>query len=165
MKHPEMKKYRNNGAIGALLDEYEKAIFELQAILTTVNNSELVENADPDTEDPECRSIQTVLSHVVESAYTYAISIQNSQGKNLPYRTIDLQNTCEEYHQAISAVFAYTEQVFNDFPSIKLEEYSEDKKILMRWGQHYDPEQLMEHAIVHILRHRRQIEKFLARIK
>ena len=27
-------------------------------------------------------------------------------------------------------------------------------------GQSYDAEQLLEHAIVHILRHRRQIEKF-----
>ena len=28
-------------------------------------------------------------------------------------------------------------------------------------GKAYDFEQLMEHAIVHILRHRRQIERFL----
>jgi hypothetical protein len=29
------------------------------------------------------------------------------------------------------------------------------------WGQVYDFEQFMEHAIVHVLRHRRQIERFL----
>jgi hypothetical protein len=29
------------------------------------------------------------------------------------------------------------------------------------WGQTYDLEQLLEHAIVHILRHRRQIERFV----
>jgi len=28
-----------------------------------------------------------------------------------------------------------------------------------RWGQRYDLEQLLEHAIVHVLRHRRQIER------
>ena len=29
------------------------------------------------------------------------------------------------------------------------------------WGVTYNLEQLLEHAIVHILRHRRQIEKFV----
>lgn len=30
-----------------------------------------------------------------------------------------------------------------------------------QWGVTYDLEQLLEHAIVHVLRHRRQIEKFI----
>ena len=30
-----------------------------------------------------------------------------------------------------------------------------------RWGVVYNVEGLLEHAIVHILRHRRQIEKFI----
>ena len=37
--------------------------------------------------------------------------------------------------------------------------------IKTEWGQEYDFEQLLEHAIVHILRHRRQIERFLIKIK
>jgi len=32
------------------------------------------------------------------------------------------------------------------------------------WGQRYDEDQILEHAIGHILRHRRQIERFLLRI-
>ena len=39
------------------------------------------------------------------------------------------------------------------------------KKIVVKWGQTYDPEQLFEHAIVHILRHRRQIERFLLQLR
>jgi hypothetical protein len=35
-------------------------------------------------------------------------------------------------------------------------------RIDSRWGQKYDIEQLLEHAIVHILRHRRQLDKFLS---
>jgi len=31
-----------------------------------------------------------------------------------------------------------------------------------RWGVTYDAEQLLEHAIVHVLRHRRQVEKLIA---
>ena len=36
-------------------------------------------------------------------------------------------------------------------------------KIIVRWGPQYDLEQLLEHAIVHIIRHRRQIEKFVSK--
>jgi hypothetical protein len=37
-------------------------------------------------------------------------------------------------------------------------------KMPVRWGPTYDLEQLLEHAIVHILRHRRQVERFLERM-
>jgi hypothetical protein len=44
-------------------------------------------------------------------------------------------------------------------------EYSDEQVsavcINSRWGVQYDMEQMLEHAIVHILRHRRQIERFL----
>ena len=57
-----MKKYRNNGAIGALLDEYEKALIELQNVLNTVTDQELVVIADTETSDPDCVSIQSLRS-------------------------------------------------------------------------------------------------------
>jgi hypothetical protein len=34
-----------------------------------------------------------------------------------------------------------------------------------RWGVDYNIDQLFEHAIVHVLRHRRQIEKFLLKFR
>ena len=58
-------------------------------------------------------------------------------------------------------MFQYTEKVFTDYPELPLEVFAEDQKMLVRWGQRYDVEQLLEHAIVHVLRHRRQIERFL----
>jgi hypothetical protein len=48
---------------------------------------------------------------------------------------------------------------------LKLEELDNEKKILTRWGQVFDYDQLLEHAIVHILRHRRQIERFKIMLK
>ena len=35
-----------------------------------------------------------------------------------------------------------------------------DVTFRMPWGQLYDPEILLEHAIVHLLRHRRQLEQW-----
>jgi len=61
----------------------------------------------------------------------------------------------------LEAAFAFTEHTFLSHPDIELETLESEQKICVRWGQLFDVEQLMEHAIVHILRHRRQIEKFL----
>ena len=44
-----------------------------------------------------------------------------------------------------------------ELPLEEIEQWSFDS----RWGVTYNIEQLLEHAIVHILRHRRQIERFL----
>ncbi len=50
--------------------------------------------------------------------------------------------------------------MFKNIHDMDLEQFDSDKKIKTYWGQVYDIEQLTEHAIVHVMRHRRQIEKF-----
>lgn len=159
------KTFRNKGAIGALLDEYEKSLFELEKVISEVTPEELVKVADSETKDPDCKSIQTVLTHIIGSGYGYAVIIRNHFGEKEAYRDDIFFNTLEEYRLELQKMFQYNVQLFDDYPTIKLEEYKDEKKILVRWGQRYDVEQLMEHAIVHILRHRRQIEKFLLKIR
>jgi len=61
-------------------------------------------------------------------------------------------------------MFEYNKKLFEDYPDINIEEHDNQKKVLVKWGQLYDVEQLFEHAIVHILRHRRQIERFLIKL-
>ncbi len=160
-----MKKYRDKGAIGALLDEYEKAIEELKVILNGISDNDLVEIVDFKTEDEDCRSIQTVLTHVVRAGYTYAIEIRKWLGEETEYTNKELLDSIKEYNLALDKMFAYNEKLFKDYPSIKLEENETSKKMFVKWGQYYDVEQLLEHAIVHILRHRRQIERFKIKLK
>lgn len=152
--------YRNNGAIGALLDEYEKSIIELKNVILNLTTPELTKIVDAETKDEDCKSIQTILSHVVESGYTYVIEIRKSLGENINYTSKNLLSSTHEYAVALDKMFAYNEKLFEDYPNIKLEEYDSTKKFEVRWGQKYDVDQIFEHAIVHILRHRRQIEKF-----
>jgi hypothetical protein len=59
----------------------------------------------------------------------------------------------------------YTEKLFLENPNLLIEKGSIHNKMHGSWGQSYDIKQLMEHAIVHTLRHRRQIERFLLKIK
>jgi hypothetical protein len=61
----ELKEYRINGTIGALLDEYEKALHELKDLTSTISDDELITIVDPDIADLDCRSIQTILTHLV----------------------------------------------------------------------------------------------------
>lgn len=160
-----MKKYRDNGAIGALLDEYEKAMEELKNVIQPLSQKELVTIVDHETKDKDCESIQTILSHVVRAGYTYVISIRKWLGETIDYKEKERLSSIAEYLSALDEMFLYNVQLFEDYPNIQLEEYDVTKKIKVRWGQSYDVDQLLEHAIVHILRHRRQIERFIIKMK
>ena len=157
--------YRTNGAIGALLDEYERAIKDLKNVLNTVTDTELITIVDTQTDDEDCRSIQTIMAHVVRAGYGYAILVRNHEGEKLvnPER-VYLENS-NAFIEALDKMFAFNVLLFNDYPNVKLEESDADKKMRVSWGQLYDVEQIFEHAIVHILRHRRQIERFLLKLR
>lgn len=156
-----MKQYRDNGAIGAILDEYEKAIQELQEVIRGLSPQELTQIVDAETEDSDCHSIQTILTHVVSSGYYYAIEIRRFLGESEQNRDRNPLRTTEEYCIALNDMFQYNVKLFDDYPKMKLIEKNNTKKIITSWKQRYDPEQLLEHAIVHVLRHRRQIERFI----
>lgn len=158
------KVYRNNGAYGALLDEYEKVVLELKEVISNISVNELVAIVDDVTKDDDCRSIQTILTHVVQSGYTYAIAIRKHLGEELEYLEKNEKSSIKEYDVALDQMMDYTIQTLEEYPNINLEEKDNSKKLITRWGQMYNVEQLLEHAIVHILRHRRQIERFLIKM-
>ena len=160
-----MKQYRNNGAIGAILDEYEKSVEELKKVLTNISNEQLTTIVDNKTSDPDCKSIQTILTHVIRAGYCYVIEIRKSVGEPIDYVERKTFDSIEQYKSSLDKMFKYNEQLFKDYPNLIIEEKELNKKIKVAWGQHYDIEQLLEHAIVHILRHRRQIERFLIILK
>lgn len=152
--------YRDNGAVGALLDEYEKAINQLSLVIKDISNHQLVEIVDHKTKDEDCRSIQTILTHVVRAGYGYATYIRKHQGEEVTFLKPSHLSSVDLYIKALNEMFLFNEKVFDDYPNIVLEENDQNKKMHVTWGQYYNVEQLMEHAIVHILRHRRQIERF-----
>ena len=160
-----MKQYRNNGAIAALLDEYEKSIDELKEVIADMSLEHLTKIVDTETKDSDCKSIQTILTHVIKAGYCYIIAIRKSLGEQIEYVDRKTLQSIEQYNSALDTMFSYNEQLFEDYPNLKLEEKDPNKKIKVTWGQLYDTEQLLEHAIVHILRHRQQIERFLLKHK
>lgn len=155
-----MGKIFRTGAIGALLDEYERAINDLKAVIKTIPEKALPIITDPDTSDENCVSIQAILTHVVHSGYGYAISINNLNEAAMTRAPKAFHFTIQQYYEDLDKVFSVTESVLSKIDDSEIEQFDNALKITA-WRQLYDIEQMMEHAIVHILRHRRQIEKII----
>jgi hypothetical protein len=158
-KKPMTKIYRQ-GATGALLDEYERAISDLKTVIEDIPDSVLTVIVDAQTTDENCRSVQTILSHVVHSGYGYAVSIHNLRGHTMSRPDKVFHLYLNKYLEDLTNLFVFTENIFSELKDSELEEFDSSLKIRAGWGQLYDIEQMTEHAIVHVLRHRRQIEKF-----
>ena len=159
-----MIKHNREGAVGALLDEYGKAILELKSVIVDITTEQLIKIVDNATHDENSGSIQNVLSHVISCGYSYANYIRNlkciqatSEGK-IYYPAI------QQYCFALDDMYNYTCDTFLTISDDELERFEHIEKLHTAWGQVYDIEQMMEHAIVHILRHRRQLQKIIKSI-
>lgn len=153
------------GATGALMDEYERAARELKAVVSRLNIGDYIKIIDPPTPDKDCSSIQLIMNHVIRAGYGYANYIR-------AYYEEDYTERQENYHvetpdhacEQLDRMIEYTAETLSNKWDLTEEDVI-NSRIETRWGQVYDFEQMMEHAIVHILRHRRQIEKFILVMK
>ena len=155
------KNYRN-GAIGALMDEYERAASELKILLDKILPEDFVKIVDPDTKDEDCRSVQTIMNHVVRAGYGYSNYLRKEFGINSDNPVYQINNAPEAISH-FERMLEYTVQTLEGKWEMPEEEIT-NTKIITRWGATLDMETLLEHAIVHILRHRRQIERFLIKL-
>ncbi len=163
-----MKKTYRKGGVGAMMDEYERAAGELKNVLARASEDQFNRIADPDTKDEDCRSIQTIMTHVVRAGYGYADYIRQAFGipstrppETLPGQTVPVLH--REAAGKIDGFLRYTAETLEGKWEMTDEEI-QGVAMKVRWGPTYDLEQLLEHAIVHILRHRRQVERFLERM-
>ena len=132
----------------------------MQHVIHEISQEDLTFTVDHVTTNPDCKSIQTVLSHVVSSGYSYCVYILNFKNKNSIRPEKANRSSIADYINDLDNVLKFTQETFATIEDDALEEWDASNKMMTSWGQLYDIEQLMEHAIVHILRHRRQIEKF-----
>ena len=155
-----MKTYRH-GAVGALMDEYERVVAELEGVLEGISDADFELIRDTETKDENCRSIQTILTHVVGAGYGYAGMMRDAWGMERVGRMYEPM-TRMECPARLAGMLEYTKATLEGRWDLS-EDEGNAMKIQSGWGQLYDFEQLFEHAIVHVMRHRRQIERFLNR--
>ena len=141
------------------MDEYERATAELKLLVEQTPDDEFIQVLDARTKDEDCRSIQTILTHVVRAGFGYANYIRDSFSIATT-RSITGLFSRREAVVGLDEMLDYTAQTLEGKWEMTDEEI-EAVAIQSRWGVKYNLEQLLEHAIVHILRHRRQIERLL----
>ena len=155
-----LKEYRK-GAIGSILDEYEKALTELKSVIENVSGENY--SLTVEGEDAHCCSIQIIMNHVVRAGYGYSKYIRDALSMDAE-KVEDKQIPQTEIVGEINKMFSYTAAIFEGKRTITDEEMN-GIFFKTRWGVNYNIDQLLEHAIVHVLRHRRQIQKFLLKFK
>ena len=156
MAEKSLEDYRK-GAIGSLLDEYERAAFELKSVLQKTSADDYTREVEGESE--HCCSIEVIMNHVVRAGYGYSRYIREALSMDAS-PVEDRQVPQKEIGNEIDKMLAYTAEIFEGERQITDEEL-ENIYFKTRWDVTYNIDQLLEHAIVHILRHRRQIQKFL----
>jgi len=143
------------------MDEYERATAELTKILESVSDEEYARVRDTETKDEDCRSIQTIMTHVVGAGYGYAGMMRDAWGvARAPHERVPIARA--DTPAQLRAVLDYMIATLENKWELSEAEMNA-MQMRARWGVVYDFEQIFEHAIVHISRHRRQIERFLGR--
>ncbi len=148
----------HSGPIGALTDEYARALDELKSLLGGISHEQFSRIADPDSDYAEMRSIQGVLSHVIGAGYLYANYIRKRFNEREEEHSVSVASIADARSQ-LDLMFRYTLATLANKHQLTDEELLHTL-IKTSWTI-YDLESLLEHAIVHVLRHRRQIQKFL----
>ncbi len=148
------------GAVGALLDEYARAADDFCRVVETFDHAAYT--TERASADPDTRSVRAICLHAIGAAHRYADYVLKARG--LPYEErwlppADAAQRPADVRGALRASLRHTEDVLDpldgaDYATIRALE------LQVRWGPRYDPEMLMEHAIVHLLRHRRQLERW-----
>ena len=153
----KIKKYRL-GPLGSLMDEYERALRELQQVLRSVTADDYIRISNPGSPDPDCFSVQTIVWHTISAGYGYATSIGNAIGVARTRPEIPLLPK-DEALDKLDEMFRYSLETFEGKWDMG-EEKMYTTTIKTSWSE-YDIDSMLEHAIVHILRHRRQIERLV----
>ncbi len=157
--HGFIKRPGLSGPFGAIMDEYARAAGDFCRVIESLSLEAYAQVRPSD--DPDTVSIQAICAHVVSSAHRYSDYIRQARGMPFVDQFV-VEGEELPTPAAVRARLAESTQYTED----SLEGWyenpaaSESLKFQVRWGPIYDPEMLLEHAIVHLLRHRRQVERW-----
>ena len=147
------------GAIGAMTDEYEKALTELKAVLTSIPNASFLKELNAKEDD--FKSIRNITLHMIRSGYSYSNYVRKWFGNEVTSVKIEI-NSVEDCLSELDKMLLYHIATYENKWLMTDDEMM--KTIIKTSWTTYDLEAIIEHAIVHILRHRLQIQKLIEKI-
>lgn len=148
---------RRSGPLGALMDEYERSTTELKeriALLPLSSYTELVGETEHGL-----GSIRIVIMNVIDNGFLFANMLRRRFG--MPEFSHGLRaETPELAAMSLNAMLACTEGALSEHWELDDKEL-DTVHISAAWGTDYTLAQLIEHAIVQVLRQRRQVDHYL----
>lgn len=145
------------GPLGALVDETQGAVDRFLAAWEGLDAAAL--DAQRQAEG-ELRSVRQVAEHVLHAAHIY-LNLQRRAFGQDPLAWVPPPADAAGLRRELRAIPDQAWSLLRDKA-----DWDDERLCAVRmaasWGQEYDLEQLLEHALVHVLRHSRQVEGWLA---
>ncbi len=148
------------GVFGALLDETARATLEMCNLVETLTQEQFLEERQ--SADPDTVSLRSICAHCVRAAFGYSNAIRGAidlARDESGFSESDLESPLE-FRNHMRRALQHTEETVAPLQKLSDEEASQ-LTFAVSWGPTYDPEMLLEHGVVHVLRHRRQIERWI----
>jgi hypothetical protein len=151
----ELEGYRYRGA-RALVLLHER---ELRDFVATWRRAVAWGVTLPATDDPDCASADAMARHVLSAAGRYMIWLTRKLG--LPDPRIDEAPPLEEIEERADAYLEHVlecwRELLRDVPEARFAEVHRSN-----WGEDFTLESMLEHAVVHPMRHALQLEELMA---
>lgn len=148
------------GPFGALMDEYARAAEDFCRVAEAFEPARFAEERP--SKDPGTVSPRAICLHVYGAARRYADYVRKARGLPHDDRFLPGPEAIEgpaAVRGRVAQALRYTEGALEGLYDAE-ESVVEALRFKVRWGPVYDPEMILEHGIVHLLRHRRQLERW-----
>lgn len=145
------------GPVGSLADVYETTLTDFKRFLSEIPEDRFSEILNPSVEE-DFRSVKNIVAHVIRSGYVYADHVRRRFGEESARHVVTVDTAAAGIAE-LDRMFRYT------LDSLEKKWHLTDDDLLntvikTSWTT-YDLEALLEHAVVHVMRHQRQIDKLL----
>ena len=149
-----------SGPFGALMDEYARAAEHFCQVAEGFDLARF--DAVRPSDNPNTVSPRAVCLHVIGAAHRYAHYIRKARGLDFVER---YEADPAQLHGPADVRRLLTEGILLTEKTVEPLRSATDQEIqalsfTVRWGPRYDPEMILEHAVCHLLRHRRQLERW-----
>ena len=155
IRHPGLA-----GPFGALMDEYARAAEDFCRVVEGFDLARF--DAERPSSNPNTVSARAICLHVIGAAHRYAHYIRKARGVDFVERydadPAQLRSP-QEVRMLLAEGILLTEETVEPLLNAAEREI-QALSFVVRWGPRYDPEMILEHAVCHLLRHRRQLERW-----
>lgn len=149
-----------SGPFGALMDEYARAAEDFCRVVERFDLARFA--AERPSNNPNTVSPRAICLHVIGAAHRYAHYIRKAHGVDFVerYEADPAQlRSPQEVRTLLTEGILLMEETVEPLRNLT-EQQVQALSFAVRWGPRYDPQMILEHAVCHLLRHRRQLERW-----